>query len=232
MMFNNYTINEMYFYLAPNDEKNQNININIDFNSNIIFNNFYKSLYYIFESEKEKKILGNLYQSFEYEFNCNNIYSTIKFNILEEIFKLFPNNNIKEKLINICESNGITDSHDIKTIFERHFQSIKNGILSLTDFSYKGLNKHIESTLIGKTTFFFLSTTIYILELTSKIPYNNSINTLKYMLIYKFILMEVAFIILVIVLIIVIFFFYFYNINEFCKQIFLLQKTFKIYRIY
>ena len=67
---------------------------------------------------------------------------------MEEIFKLFPNNNIKEKLINICESNGITDSHDIKTIFERHFQSIKNGMLSLTDFSYKGLNKHIESTLI------------------------------------------------------------------------------------
>ena len=105
-------------------------------------------------------------------------------------------------------------------------------MLSLTDFSYKGLNKHIESTLIGKITFFFLSTTIYILELTSKIPYNNSINTLKYMLIYKFILMEVAFIILVIVLIIVIFFFYFYNINEFCKQIFLLQKTFNIYRMY
>ena len=89
MLFNNYSINEMYFYLAPNDEK-QNININIDFNSNIIFNNFYKSLYYIFESEKEKKILGNIYQSFEYEFNCNNIYSTIKFNILEEIFQLFP----------------------------------------------------------------------------------------------------------------------------------------------
>ena len=228
MIFNNYTINEIVYHIYLGKDKKQAINEH-NF-SNIIFNNFYKVLYLLFDSKKDQKYLGNLYQSFEdlNEFNCINLYTVIKYELLEELSQILYNKNLKQKLVNICKISYITASNDIKTIFERHFQFIKNGMVSLTDFSYEGLNKNLNTTLIGRISFFFFSTTIYIIEIAIYYPGKNSINNIKNISNNKFLLMEISFIIFGVILIIIIFFFYFYNINGFCKQIFLLKKAFNI----
>ena len=229
MIFNNYTINEMIKFMKIQNQNDEHIYKN---NSNIIFNNFYQTLYLFFDSKKDKNKLDNIYNSFEqlYEFNCENIYNIVKIDMLEELYKLFPHIDIKQKLINICIISHITESKDIKTIFERHFQFIKNGMLTLNDFSYEGLNKNLNTTYIGRITFFFLTVTIYIIEIIAIRPYNDSIKNLNDKLNQNFLLMEIFFFIFAIYLILIITFFYFNKINKFCKQIFLLRKTFNIFK--
>ena len=63
---------------------------------------------------------------------------------------------LKQKLVDICIISHITESKNVKTIFERHFQFIKNGMLNLKDFSFEGLNQNLDSTIIGRIAFFFL----------------------------------------------------------------------------
>ena len=231
MIFNNYTINEIDYYL-----KFESINKrgNIDNSSNFIFNYFYNNLYYLFDLTKDKKQIKNLYQTFEdsSEFNCTSLYTSTKHEILEEISNILYEKDIKKHLINICRKVYITEANDMKTIFERHFQYIKNGILSLTDFSFEGLNKNLNSTIPSKISIYFLTTTIYIIETITTKPHKNSMKKINYILNITFLTMELVFIIFAIVLILINCFFYFYNINEFCKQIFLLIKTFNIYKIY
>ena len=90
--------------------------------------------------------------------------------------------------------------------------------------------KNLDSTLIGRITLFFLTTSIYIIEMVLTIPTENYIRLLNDMVNNKFLLMQVSFIAFEIYLILVIIFFYFNKINKFCKQIFLLRKIFNIFK--
>jgi phosphopantetheine adenylyltransferase len=237
MIFNNYTIDEIIDYMNISyKEEFENNKYTLDEKnySNIIFNRFYQQLYLIFDLKKEKKMVGNLYNDFDdlVEFNCSYIYKSMKYELLEEIDKILPNMELKEKLTEVCQFSQIFSTKDVKTIFERHFQYIKSGIITLKDFSYEGLNKHINDDIIGKVSFFFLSTTIYIIEVTTSKPMIGSIKKIYYLMNKRFLVMEIIFIFFGVVLIVIIIFFYFYNINELYKQIFLLKKTFNIYKSY
>ena len=108
---------------------------------------------------------------------------------------------------------------------------MKNGMLSLTDFSYDGLNKNLDSTIIGRIAFFFFTTTIYIIEVTTSIPHKNSVHKMMELLGNRILITEIIFLIFGVALILIILFFYIYNINKFCKQIFLLKKTFNIFEM-
>ena len=70
-------------------------------------------------------------------FSCENLYYLNREN-LDEISNNL-NKNITENLIQLCEKSRITESNDFRSVFERHFQNIKNGILSVEDYSYNGL---------------------------------------------------------------------------------------------
>ena len=230
MVFNNYTLDEMVAYLEL-DKDNQN-NWNIEKNSsNLIFNSFYQDLHLIFDLEKYHKALGNLYEDFEdlAEFNCINMVVTFKYELLEKVDELMSNIDLKKKLVDICTISHITESRSLKTIFERHFQFMKNGMLSLTDFSYEGLNKNLDTTIIGRIAFFFFSNTIYIIDVTTSIPHKNSVRKIMNLLGNRILITEIIFIIIGFALILIILFFYIYNINKFCEQILLLKKTFIIF---
>ena len=233
MIFNNYTLDEMIVYMefSNNDEENNNINHN---DSNLIFDNFYQGLYLLFDMEKDQKNMGDLYQDFEdlAEFNCINMVVTFKYEILEKVDELLTDLDLKQKLVDICIISHITESKNLKTIFERHFQFMKNGMLALTDFSYEGLNKNLDTTTIGRIAFFFFTTTIYIIEVTTSKPHKDSIKKLLSLLGSRILLTEIIFLIFGVSLILIILFFYIYNINKFCKQIFLLRKTFNIFEMH
>ena len=235
MVFNNYTIEEIINVLeiSNNDEEGNNLNEQKK-DSNLIFNNFYQDLYLLFDLEKDQKNMESLYQDFEdlAEFNCINMVVTFKYEIIEKCHELLVGVDLKQKLIDICIISHITESKDVKTIFERHFQFIKNGMLGLTDFSYDGLNKNLDTTTFGRISFFFFTTTIHIIEVTTSKPHKNSINKLIDLLGKRIMITEIVFLIFGVALVIIILFFYIYNINKFCEQIFLLKTTFCIFEIH
>ena len=231
MIFNNYTLEELATLF---DISNQSSNETEENESNPIFNNFFQDLYLLFDKEKDQANMLSLFKDFEdlAEFNCINMVVTFKYEIIEKCHEILEGVNLKQKLVDICIISHITESKDIKTIFERHFQFMKNGMLSLTDFSFEGLNKNLDSTIIGRIAFFFFSTTIYIIEVTTSKPHKDSIQKLMSLLNQRIIVTEVSFIIFGFALILIIMFFYIYNINNFCKQIFLLRKTFNIFEMH
>ena len=232
MIFNNFTLDEITNYLGNSnlikEDKNEK-----DI-SNIIFNNFYQHLHSVFEIEKYHKNIECSYEVFEEleEFNCLNLISTFKYEIIEEVDEIMTDLDLKQKLVDICTISHITESEDVKTIFEKHFQFIKNGMISLTDFSYEGLNKNLESTIIGRIAFFFFTTTIYIIDLTIIIPHKKNIKTLMDLFWNRILITEIIFIVFGVGLILVILLFYIYNINKFCNQLLLLRKTFNICEIH
>ena len=224
MIFNNYTIDEMINYMELSNENEKT-------DSNIIFENFYQDLYLLFDLEKDQINMDIVYQDFEdiAEFNCTNIFINYHYDIIDKVDDIMTNINLKERLVDICVVSYINDFKNIKTIFERHFQFIKNGMLSLTDFSYEGLNKNLDSTIIGRISFFFFTITIYIIEVKTSRPHKESINRLMALLSSRTLITEIIFLLFGIAFIIIILFFYIYNINKFCNQIFLLKKTFNIF---
>ena len=226
MIFYNYTIDEMVNYMEyslENNDKNRN-------QSNLIFDKFYKDLYLIFEVEKDKENIGNLYEDFDdlTEFTCENTFYKFEYEILDGIQERLPNVDPKKKLTEICNIMHVADSKNIKTIYERHFQIIKNGMLSLTDFSFDGLNKNINNQGIGRSTFFFLTITINIIEIITNRPHVISIKKILGLLSSRILITGIIFLIIGTSFIFIILFFYIYNINMFCKQLYLLRKVFNI----
>jgi hypothetical protein len=231
MIFNNYTLDELANIFEISSQSSNETEGN---ESNPIFNSFFQDLYLLFDKEKDQTNMLSLFKDFEdlAEFNCINMVVTFKYEIIEKCHEILEGVNLKQKLVDICIISHITESKDIKTIFERHFQFMKNGMLSLTDFSFEGLNKNLDSTIIGRIAFFFFSTTIYIIEVTTSKPHKDSIQKLMSLLNQRILITEISFIIFGIALIFIIMFFYIYNINNFCKQIFLLRKTFNIFEMH
>ena len=228
MIFNNYTIDEMINYMEYSFENNRIDKKGKD--SNLIFDKFYKDLYLIFEIEKDKENLGSLYEDFDdlTEFTCENAFYEFQYEILESIQERLPNVNPKKKLTDICINMHVADSKDIKTIYERHFQFIKNGMLSLIDFSFDGLNNNLNNLSIGRSTFFFLTTTINLIEVTTSRPHINSIKKILELLSSRILATGISFLVIGISFIFIILFFYIYEINKFCKQFYLLIKVFNI----
>ena len=138
---------------------------------------------------------------------------------------------IKDKLIKICESSRLTETNDIITSLQRHYQRIKNGIVSITDFSYDGLINHVNSGVLGQITIFFNCILIYVIEVTNNKPHKNGIDNCLALFWRNILLTEGIYIGLDFVLIILSIFFFILNIKNYCDQLFLLKKIFKIFEI-
>jgi len=223
MVFHNYTLEEVTKKVILNDTNGD---------PNYILNSFYNDIELAFNNKKEKNKINSLYQDFEDELNftCENLYFLNSEN-LNEISKNF-NKNITGNLIQFCEKSRITESNDFRSVFERHFQNIKNGVLSIDDFSYNGLLKIImEQGILSKSSVFFNIIVIYILEITNSEPCKNSIKKLLSRLKKSIHITEVIFLLFDVLSIIFVFFLYIKGIDNLCNQIFILKNVFKIFEI-
>ena len=167
------------------------------------------------------------------EFTCETLFEMNE-NNLEELrqnaeIKKIPD--LKEKLINICKSSRLTETNDIITALQKHYQRIKNGILSMVDFSYKGLINHLINGALGQTTIFFNCILVYVLEVTNNTPHKNGIDNLLSLLNYNIIITESLFLGLDFFLILLSVFYFILNIKNYCSQLFLLKRIFKIFEI-
>jgi hypothetical protein len=228
MIFQNYTIDEcspkiFYQYVEGDNDRNS------------ILRSFYKDVQNSFNGIKEKNEITNIYSDYgsEENFTCETFFEMNNDNL--EILKKSDDGNqlgdIKDKLIKICETSRLTETNDIITSLQRHYQHIKNGIISITDFSYDGLINHVNSGVLGQITIFFNCILIYVLEVTNNRPHKNGVDNLLALLWRNILLTEGIYISLDFVLIILSIFFFILNIKNYCDQLFLLKKIFKIFEI-
>ena len=229
MVFHNYTIEEISNKIILNN--------NINEEPNYILNSFYNDIELAFNYKKEINKINTLYQDFEDELNftCENLYYLNRENLNEiqsnDIFKNFDRN-ITEILIDVCEKSRITESNDFRSVFEKHFQNIKNGILSIQDYSYTGLlNIIMNQGILSKSSVFFNVIVIYILEITNSEPCKNSIKKLLSKLRNSIKITQVIFLLFDLLSIIFVFFLYIKGIDNLCNQIFILKNVFKIFEI-
>ena len=226
IIFNNFTLSEVTEYIYP-EIYNPEEPISI-------IKTFYENLKYAFNNKKEKDILGkNLYQDLEdlYDFNCENLYE-LNDDFLKELYTSKVSNkppNIKEKLIKICNNSKITESNDLRAVFERHIQYIKNGILSIDDYSYDGLIEHLKKQYLGGIANFFNVVIIYLLEVLFSKPHINATNKVLELLKKNILMTEITFIVIDIIFVVIIIFFFIAKIKKYCNQILLLKNTFKIF---
>ena len=225
MIFHNYTIEEVSKFIFKDYEENKNH----------LLNSFYDDLKLAFDSKKEKSKISKIFQDFEdqtnftceklFEYNYNNIQ------LEKENPKAKNLNNIEKNLIDICEDSKISQTNDFRTVYERHFQYIKNGILSISDYTYDGLIEHIIGKgTIAKISLFFNVIIIHILEVANTTPHRNGINNLLRRF-GKVILFSECFCVFIIFIIIIFTTFFFSGINNKCNQIILLKQIFKIVEI-
>jgi hypothetical protein len=228
MIFNNYTVDEIAnLYL---DEKDKHL-------PSALFRTFYNDLKNAFNKRNERSEINSVYSDFDNEitFTCEALFELNNDN-LEQIknnSKSAELNDIKGNLIKLCENNGLADFNDYTTVFEMHFQFIRNGMASLTDFTYPGMLQHfISEGTISKMSLFFNCILIYLLELAHEGPTNIGMNNLFNLLKLSVRLTEFFFLFFDIALISIILFVIINNIKRYCQQIFLLRKIFKIFEIH
>ena len=222
MIFSNFTINEVARIYYPNiiypDE---------DFN---LLKSFYDNLQYAFSIQKQKDELGKLYNEEELlDFSCENLYELNK-KIIKELGKttLGPElSSIKKKLIKICENLGIAQTNDTKTELERHIQLINNGMISLNDFTLKGINKHLKTGNLGKITLLFNNILVYLMEAYIIQPDKATINGVSEILQRNIKIIVISFIVINIIIIIIILYII-YKIEKYSSQILILKIVFKL----
>jgi hypothetical protein len=227
MIFNNYTMNELTNLYLADKEKGE---------SNALFRIFYNDLKLAFNKKKERNEINSVYSDFDDKitFTCETLFELNNDNIeqIKNSSKSAELNDIKGNLIKLCENIGISDTNDYTTVFEMHFQYIRNGMDSLTDFTYPSLLEHFNSGgTISKISIFFNCILIYVLELAIESPTSDGMNNLFNLLKLSIRLTEFFFLFFDIILINIVLFVYINNIKRYCKQIFLLMKIFKIFEI-
>ena len=226
MVFYNLSIDEVTEFVISNEtERNK---------PNALILDFYENLKLAFNSKKEKNKLGKIYQDLDdvSEFNCESIYD-----LNSEFIKKIDNNtqahnisNIKNHYIQICETSKIIESKDFRTILERHFQYIRNGMQSIKDFTYIGLNNHImKDGIISRVSLFFDYVIIFIVEIAYAIPYKDAIDRIDIKLIILIKVTQILFFIYYIIEILLLVLLYIPGINSLCNQIYLLKKVFKLF---
>ena len=218
MIFNNFTFTEVSQKIYPelyNPEESLSV-----------LKYFYSSIKIAFNSQKEKKNLGNLYSDKNISnFTCNNLYTINEkmLNEFNETASTYKLSNIKQKLINICENFGINELKEPKNEFERHFQNLK----TFRGFSYDLIIKQLKTGNLGKITLLFNNVMIYLLEIYSKIDKSIINSFCKFMKKY-ILIMELSFISINILFFIIIRYYLIIKINLFLKQIILIIHVFKV----
>ena len=181
----------------------------------------------------EKNKLSLFYKDF-LNFTCENLFeSNIEYiKEIENYNESKKLNDIKGNLIKLCKNIKIDEFNNYEIVFENHFQQIKNGMIYLTDYTYPGLLNHINNEgTISRMTVIFNCILIYLLEKTHFEPHKNAISLLLKHINISIRVTELIFLFIDIIIINIILFIYIHNIINYCKQIILLKKVFKVYEI-
>ena len=226
MVFNNLTENYATEIFYPN--------IYNESESLSIFKYFYSTLKYGFNNKIEIELLGNIYKNFEnvQKFTCGYLYQEEAKNIVDLYIKqISPNDDIQNKLTNICINLIGLDSDKSLYLIENHFQYIKNGIINLNDFSYEGIISHLKEGYLGRISLFFNTIMTFLINIIYYKRHKIAVKRIIKILENHIRITGTVFILYDFVLTIIIIFFFIRKIKKYCNQIMLLKNTFQITKI-
>ena len=227
MIFQNFSLNEITEIVLP---KNKTDN-------NALLKSFYNDLKLAFNSKKEKNTISDIYSDFEDKnnFSCENLFSSNNNELIKYIENMPESSsltNITYNLISICKFTKIDDTNDFRTVFERHFQYIRNGILSLNIFSYEELFRHVTTDgILPRIIVFFNTIVINVLDVSYTVPHKDAVESLINKMRNLIELTEIIYFLIDIIAIFFVSLFYIPGINKLCKQILILRKIFKVSEI-
>ena len=204
-----------------------------DNNGDSIVTSFYKDVQNTFNNQKEKDNLKNVYLDFGdiMDFTCENLYedNDDKIEELKRNSESQKIDNLKHKLIKLCENSRFFESNDIITALQKHYQTVKNGVISISDFSYSGLIEHIKTGNVGRATIFFNCILIYVIEVINNQPHKKGIDNLLNLLNRNIIITGIIIVVMNLTSFFLSLFLYISNIKNYCNQFFLLKNIFKIF---
>ena len=227
IIFNNLTIDEISKDIFYSKEKNI-------YNEATLLKSFYDDLFIAFNYETEFIILRENFKDFPYlNFTCENLYELNNDNILElKDYSTSKNITIiKHTLFDICKFSRLDEYNDMNAVYQRHYQDIRNAIISIQDFSLEGLINHLKEGKLGNIIINFNCILIYLLNIISDKMHKIEIEDLIYLLKRNLIITLLISILFYTVLIIIIRLFYIRKLKIYCNQVILLKKVFKIYEI-
>ena len=230
MIFHNLTIEQINEIIILNKTKSKD--------RNAFYRNSYDNLLNIFNNKQQIKKVLKMFKDLDYvgDFTCQKLYELNNETISEIENKVHEKNyteltNITNNLIQICENTKYTEAKDFRTIYQRHFQYIGNGILSLKDTSIKGLIDHIMNEgILSHISVFFSFVIKYIIKLTNTYPEEKAIKKLVNELKSLAQMSECTYL-LYILIALFIFVYFITDINRLCNQIFILKNIFKIFEL-
>ena len=223
IIFNNFTIYDATKILYPQ--------IYDPVESPTIFNYIYSAMKLGFNSKIEINSLGKLYQDFENSknFTCAGLFQVEAKDLMDlYIREISSKDDIQKKLTNMCINFIGMDSDKALYIIQNHFQYIKNGIITIDNFSYDGLISHLKAGYIGRSSLFFNTIVTNLINIIYSKRHRIAIERLLKLLKNNIQLTGILFIVYDVVLTIVIIFFFIRKIKNYCNQIILLKKTFQI----
>ena len=226
MVFNNLTANYATEILFPNIYNSSE--------SLSIFKYIYSSLNLGFNYKIERDNLGNIYYNNGnlQKFSCVDLYkedAKYLVNLYNE--EISPNDDIENKLTNMCLNFLGLDSNKSLYLIENHFQYIKNGIIDIDDFSYEGLKSHLKKGYLGRISLFFNMMMTFMINIVYSKRNLMSMQSLIKLLENYIEYTELIFTLYDLVLTIIIIFFFIRRIKNYCKQIMLLKNTFQITKV-
>ena len=212
MIFQNFTIDEITEIILPKNRPNE---------SNALLKSFYNDLKLAFNSKKEKKSLGNFYSDLEDKsnFTCEKLFAfnNDHFKNIEKDPKAINLSYITYNLIKICQSTNIADTNDFRTVYERHFQYIRNGSLSINDSSYGGLLTHLITVgTLPRVSLFFNIIVINVIHAFYTVPHKDAIDNLIYNMKKLIQITEIVFLFIDIIAIFCVTLFYLPGIKKLC----------------
>ena len=186
----------------------------------------------IYNIDKEKENLYNLYDCFETQsdFSCKVLYKKNGdfFDEMDETESIKKLTEIKDKFQQYCENIRIEETKTAKSVFERHFHRIIKGIISINDFSYDGLIKHLKNKQLGDITFFYSNIMVFLCEILFHKPNKKTMKNVLELLHQKIKLTKLIIIIFVIIISLIVIIFVIIKIKKHYKQILLLKYAFQI----
>jgi hypothetical protein len=227
IIFNNFTIEELSqdIFYAPD----KNI-----YNWGTLLNSLYDDLFIAFNYESEITVLRESFKNFPFFlFTCENLYEENREFLYElENYSSFNNMSaLEHDLIEICNFSRVAEFNDMNALFQSHYQNIKNAILSINDHSHEGLINHLNEGKLGKIQIHFNCILIYILNLISNKMHKTEISFLILRLKTNLSVTLIASLLSYLILILIVRLAYIRKLKQFCNQIILLKKIFKIYDI-
>ena len=199
-----------------------------------IFKYIYSSLNLGFNYKIERDNLGDIYYNSGnlQKFSCVDLYqedAKYLVNLYNEEISI--NDDVENKLKNMCLNFLGIDSDKSLYLIENHFQYIKNGIIDIDDFSYEGLKSHIKKGYLGRISLFFNLMMTFMIDIVytkrNKMSMARLLNMLEKYIQYT----GTIFILYDFVLTIIIIFFFIRRIKNYCNQIMLLKNTFQITKV-